>query len=581
MAKLLTGRVWILIIFLVLALLAINPSPGASGIQITSVDKEVAKDTGLSSGEILVSINDVEITSVSDFDQAMKQYAVIEAQNVSVLTDKGLFEYEITNDIGFDVSEELQIENVRILDSGLEDEMVLEKINSQVINDSSEFYTFVDELVPKNKFVIKTDKNEYAFLYAGRPNIKVSEARTSNLRLGLDLEGGTRALVKPVSNETVSDQDINNLIAVMNKRFDAYGISDMKIRAASDLSGEKFVVIEIAGSTREEVRELVSQQGKFEAKIGNEVAFTGGKEDIRFVCKDDGSCSGVRPTCSQLAADRWACRFEFRITLSDKAAANQARITGDLEVNLSEGGEEYLSEKLDLYLDGKKVDSLMIGADLKGQPVTDIMISGPGYGPTQLEGMEDAAARMSELQTILITGSFPFDLEVVKLDTISPRLGDDFIRNIMWVALAAIIAVACVIGIRYRKWKIIIPMIVTSLLEVFLILGFAGMIKWNLDLAAIAGIIAAVGTGVDDLIVVTDEVLKGGEFTYNWKEKLKRAFFIVFTAYATTVAAMIPLWWAGAGMIRGFAMTTIVGITIGVFLTRPAFASIIEKLIKN
>ena len=41
---------------------------------------------------------------------------------------------------------------------------------------------------------------------------------------------------------------------------------------------------------------------------------------------------------------------------------------------------------------------------------------------------------------------------------------------------------------------------------------------------------------------------------------------------------MIPLWNAGAGLIRGFAVTTIVGVTIGVFLTRPAFAVVIEKL---
>ena len=51
-------------------------------------------------------------------------------------------------------------------------------------------------------------------------------------------------------------------------------------------------------------------------------------------------------------------------------------------------------------------------------------------------------------------------------------------------------------------------------------------------------------------------------------------------ATPTTVAAMIPLWNAGAGLIRGFALTTIVGVTIGVFITRPAFAAMIEKLLK-
>ena len=62
---------------------------------------------------------------------------------------------------------------------------------------------------------------------------------------------------------------------------------------------------------------------------------------------------------------------------------------------------------------------------------------------------------------------------------------------------------------------------------------------------------------------------------------MKKAFFIIFVAYFGTVVAMLPLWNAGAGLVRGFALTTIIGVTIGVFITRPAFASMIEKLLKD
>ena len=119
----------------------------------------------------------------------------------------------------------------------------------------------------------------------------------------------------------------------------------------------------------------------------------------------------------------------------------------------------------------------------------------------------------------------------------------------------------------------------TSISEVVLILGFAALFKWNLDLAAIAGIIAAVGTGIDDQIIIVDEVLKQRIRVLNWKEKIKRAFFIIFSAYATTVVAMLPLLFAGAGLLKQFAITTIAGVTIGVLITRPAFASIVEKVL--
>ena len=52
-------------------------------------------------------------------------------------------------------------------------------------------------------------------------------------------------------------------------------------------------------------------------------------------------------------------------------------------------------------------------------------------------------------------------------------------------------------------------------------------------------------------------------------------------AYATTVAAMLPLLKAGAGLVTGFALTTIAGITIGVLITRPAFAAIVEVLLEE
>ena len=146
------------------------------------------------------------------------------------------------------------------------------------------------------------------------------------------------------------------------------------------------------------------------------------------------------------------------------------------------------------------------------------------------------------------------------------------------VGFVAILAVVLVIFIRYRKIKIVLPMLITTISEVVIILGVAAFIRWNLDLAAIAGIIAAVGTGIDDQIVILDEVVKGQQYL-NWKEKLKRAFFIIFTAYITTVVAMIPLWNAGAGLIRGFAVTTIIGVTIGVLVTRPAFGAMAEKLL--
>ena len=51
-------------------------------------------------------------------------------------------------------------------------------------------------------------------------------------------------------------------------------------------------------------------------------------------------------------------------------------------------------------------------------------------------------------------------------------------------------------------------------------------------MAAIAGIIIAVGTGVDHLIIISDEIIKGeSQKMFSWKENIKRAMFIVMAAF--------------------------------------------------
>jgi len=368
------------------------------------------------------------------------------------------------------------------------------------------------------------------------------------------------------------------LIKVLSNRLNVYGLSDIVIRTANDWQGNQYILVEIAGVTQDEVRDLISQQGKFEAYVGETLVFEGGEEDVLYVCRNDGSCSGIR-SCNQISGTQWYCQFEFSVTLAQEAADIMADATKDLDVVYGDSGSSYLNETIDFNLDGELVDSLNIGEDLKGKSTTQISISGPGYGSNKMEAVEDASVNMDQLQTILITGSMPFDLEIAQLDSVSPVLGESFLKNILWVGLFALIAVGVVIFIRYRAFKVVIPMLTTVLSEVLLILGFAAMVGWNLDVASIAGILAAIGTGVDHQIVIIDEAIRGADERFtNWKEKIKRAFFIIFVAYATTVAAMIPLWNAGAGLIRGFAVTTIVGVTMGVFLTRPAFAAVIEKL---
>jgi preprotein translocase subunit SecD len=455
------------------------------------------------------------------------------------------------------------------------------KINNQEIKTTQDYSDIVEQTNLNAILRITTNKQEYTVKKTTEDlGMKVQPVARTNIRTGLELSGGTRVVLKPETE--ITDLERDNLIQIMEYRLNTYGLSDISIRKAdgqSNLFGgtkEKYIIVEIAGATEQEVSELIASQGLFEAKIANETVFTGGENDVTYVCRNDGTCSGVRD-CMEIENGEYYCKFEFVIHLSSKAAKKHAEVTSDLGVI-----DGYLSEKIDFYLDEILVDSLNIGEDLKGIEATQIMISGPGIGETEEEAIQEALGQMNKLQTILLTGSLPVKLDIIKLDTISPILGEEFVKNAMLVGLLAILAVSIIIFLRYRNLKISIPVLIALISEVIIILGFSALIKYNLDLAAIAGIIAAVGTGVDDQIVIIDEVTKGElGYSYRWKERLKKAFFIIFAAYVTTVAAMLPLFRAGAGLLRGFALITILGITIGVFITRPAFATMMEKLMEE
>lgn len=475
-------------------------------------------------------------------------------------------------------------------------EIILE-VNNQRTRTVQEYYEIINQIEPGETITIHTNKNTY-YLTQKKINqtilnenneettietyqeigLNVYPRPKNNVRLGLDLEGGTRVLLEPQTQ--ISSEDLDMTVRSMEQRLNAYGLSDISVRSTNDLFGNVFVSAEIPGVNENEVKELLSQQGKFEAKVGEKPIFLGGSRDIIFVYTS-GENSRIT-TCQQEAGESW-CRFEFGITLSQEAARRMADATKDLQtVGLS--GQSYLSENITLILDDQVVDELRIASSLKGQVVTSISISGMGVGATEREARSNTLKEMRNLQAILSTGSLPVRLEVVKTDSISPALGAGFIRNALIAGLFAILAVSAIIAIRYKEWKITIPIIITIISEVILILGFAALIGWRMDIAAIAAIIIAVGSGVDDQIVISDETIKKKrknkeQETETWKKRVARAFFIIMASYFTLAVAMVPLLFAGAGLLKGFAITTIIGITMGVFITRPAFAQMLEIIL--
>jgi preprotein translocase subunit SecD len=452
--------------------------------------------------------------------------------------------------------------------------MVLKDINNYQIKNSDDYAGAISKIFISNnetRLSITTDKGSFVFFADNLSEMTISQIPKTRIKTGLDLSGGARAIIKP-ANFSASQDQLNDLVAITNERLNAFGLKDVTVRSARDLEGNNFMIVEIAGATPSDVKELLGKQGKFEAKIANQTVFIGGEKDISDVCRSQ-SCAAIR-NCLPVQSG-YACSFAFEVFLTKAAAQRHAELTKNLSLDSS---GQYLSEKLNLLLDDREVESLLIGSELRGRATTEIQIQGSGSGSTQKEALENAKHEMNRLQTILLTGSLPYQLEIVKLDTISPTLGTEFSRSLVYLGVVVFCIISLALFVKYRKIKITLSVILTMISEATLTLAIAAFIKWNLDAPAIAGIIAGMGTGVNDQIVIIDETFSREISHGSLKERLKGAFFIIIGAFLTIIAAMLPLFWAGAGLLKGFALTTIIGVTVGIVITRPAFSDIIKKI---
>ena len=467
-------------------------------------------------------------------------------------------------------AEQAGITGASASDAPTERERVL-RLNNQPVNSLEEFASVNAQFAVGESVLVATSRSTYTI--PAPLGIAVAEPERTNIRKGIDLQGGTRLLLE--AERPLDDDELSLLLENMRQRLNTFGLSDIVVRSASDLSNKTFILVEVAGVSQRSAEELLSQQGKFEGKVGNATVFSGG-DDIIYVC-NSAECSGIDPLTGCVpSAGETVCQYRFSITLSDQAA--QQHFDALQRLAVIDGG--FLSEDLILFLDNEEVNSLRIGASLKEAVTTDISISGSGSGNNRREAINAALEDMRTLQSILITGSLPVKLDIVQADTVSPLLGQQFTRNAVAIAMSALIAVSLIIFIVYRSIRVAVPIVITGFSEVVILLGVSTFLQQSIDLGAVAGIIAAIGTGFNDQIVIADEMLRGGtEQAGSWKKRAKNAFFIITGAYLTTAVAMVPLFFAGAGILRGFALITLIGITVGVFITRPAYARVLEYLL--
>jgi len=390
--------------------------------------------------------------------------------------------------------------------------------------------------------------------------------------------------------EGVTGATRQTAVTTITDRVDQTGFSGADVFTSSSVTGENFIVAEVPGVTRGELRDIISDTGRVQIVAGFPETTENGttvynqtelltQDDIDQVdSAEQGSAQIPQPHVPIALTGEAGQRFSN--VLRD-AGFTSAQGVGNCFFN-EDVYDEPAPEHEDQYCLFTVVDGEYVYGSSMGDDLADTINSGGFVQDPRFVMQTGSYQEAQELEVNIRAGELPTDIEIVTESFISPSLAQQFKPLALLTGLVAWLAVSLVVYYWYREIRVAIPMLLTASSEVFLLLGFASVVGLALDLSHIAGLIAVIGTGLDDLIIMADEILQRKEKVETgrvFQSRFRKAFWVIGMAAATTIIAMSPLAVLSLGDLQGFAIITIVGVLIGVGITRPAYGDVLRKLV--
>jgi len=409
---------------------------------------------------------------------------------------------------------------------------------------------------------------------AGSNTVEVFSKNVSQSELQSALE--ERGHDPETVRDGVTEATRNDMVEVIRNRIRESALGSGTVSTIRTAGGQTFISVSAPDRDADELQDLIDERGVvrilagYEAENGTYVTtpvLQG--DDITDVgnVRSTGSSFGVDVTVADGAADR------LEDEMVEYGFDQRTFCNYNNEDPQNSSGRCMLTE-----LNGEIVFSARVR-----QGLADLFASGEFSENPVFTSSTNSREQARELEISLKTGSLAttLDFDQRRTQTLDPALAERFRFNSLVVGIIAVLAVSGMVYLRYKQPRVALPMIVTAMSEVLILLGFVALVQYPLNLSHIAGFIAVIGTGVDDLIIIADEILQQGKVATGrvFQNRFRKAFWVIGAAAATTIIAMSPLTFLGLGDLSGFAIVTIVGVLVGVLVTRPAYGDILRYLV--
>ncbi|MFB6183579.1 MAG: preprotein translocase subunit SecD [Haloarculaceae archaeon] len=421
------------------------------------------------------------------------------------------------------------------------------------------------------EMVSPATRGESSWALEVRDNVTKSAVQSAVSGAGLSPDTVRPGVTKPTRQETVT---------ILQDKIDETGIQGGQVRSVFSVGTQRHLItVEVPSANRTEVLNLLNDRGRVQvlayhgADRNGTTVYTNRttltNDDFQRVSVPQQSAQG--PYVSVVVKEQVAPRFREDMIQTGIASQGGSGCgfprEGSCLLIVNDG--EIVGQ---FGMEPSLANSMRSGAWGSSNQRTFIL-------PT---GNFSAAQRLS---VNLRAGELPTGLAIRQgtVEYVSPTLGASARLNALVAAIVAVLAVSVVVGLRYGDFRIAVPMVLTGLAEVVLMLGFASGVGLALGLSHIAGFIAVIGTGVDDLIIIADEIMQEGDVATDrvFRSRFRKALWVIGGAAATTIVAMSPLAVMSLQDLQGFAIVTIVGVLLGVLVTRPAYGDILRNLVMD
>ena len=460
----------------------------------------------------------------------------------------------------------------------------------------------------------------------GNPGIHIGSIdRNLNTKLGLDLRGGLQVLLEVdlPANQTVTQQQLNDAVAILKSRSNALGVGEDTFQTA----GNRRIVAQFPGLTdTTQVLNVLKQTGQLEfvdmgtnpqpegtvikTDLGTSPAATG----TGTATPASGTPSAGTPTPAatqtETATPAASPTASGTGTASPTTAAGAAVtptatpqiiwhtiMTGDqlntvnvttsqtgayvISFTLKDAGKkifaDYTSSHVNQYL-GIVLDKTVISVPVVKVPITD--------GAGQIEG-NFTYQSANALAVQLRYGSLPVPLKIAQSQTVGATLGTDSINKSLRAGIIGLLAVILFMALFYR-----VPGIVADVaLMVYAGTTFAlfKLIPVTLTLPGIAGFVLTIGVAVDANILIFErlkEELRAGRtlrqaIDLGWQ----RAWPSIRDSNISTIITSIILFWFGsaygASLVQGFALTLFIGVAVSLFTAVVVSRTFLHLVLDN